>query len=607
MPGRRRILLSNLDHAFPERCEKWRSKIARESFIRMIELGLLAVACGHLSKKRIFNNFKASASLVGTINNIINSKRGALILVSHLSTMEATSFVPVLTGVNGLEIGALYRPFGSKTLEKFIKLSRERFGIKMLSRKLGSVGAMKILGRNGVVALFFDQNAGCSGYTTTFFDRCAQTTKLPGLLAAKYNVPVYCLYQKRIGTWRAEIEIEKLCQACQKPAELAITANGWLERKLRASDDACADWLWAHDRWKFTFSRPNIFSIENSRSWLSETKQLLNYKTFPKKMRIFIRMPNWLGDVVMAIPVIRALKISRPDIELTMICQPRFVEFLDKLNLAERFIELPEKGFWYLFHLLKYRKLYPDIHVLLTHSLRSDLEARVIGATVRLGMGLGGRRPLLTDVFQPGQTFDWSSNHQTKMLTMFFRYYGLKGGINYTPYKICLESNLGRQEHSIGIICGSSNNPAKRWPIDCWRTLIERIVYRYQDIRIKMYGTEADAQIADKIGLGRHNIQQLCGKTTLVELGKSIQFDDLVISADTGGMHVANMFGRPVVCIYGPTNSVRNGPIFNAKRTILYPDGCSSKGGFPVADVTVDQVISAVASTMDSVVAVVRE
>jgi ADP-heptose:LPS heptosyltransferase len=124
-----------------------------------------------------------------------------------------------------------------------------------------------------------------------------------------------------------------------------------------------------------------------------------------------------------------------------------------------------------------------------------------------------------------------------------------------------------------------------------------------------MYGTEVDAPIADKIGLGlgRHNIQQLCGKTTLIELSQNIQSDDLVISADTGGMHIANMFGKPVVCIYGPTNSIRNGPIFNTKRIILYPEGCSSKGGFPITDVTVDQVISAIALIMDNIAPTVRE
>jgi ADP-heptose:LPS heptosyltransferase len=513
--------------------------------------------------------------------------------------------IPAIVGVKCPRIGVIYRPFNSKPLEKFIKKSRERFGIKLLSRKSGIIEAMRLLREKGVVALLFDQNAGCSGYTTTFFDRCAQATELPGILAAKYDVPVYCLYPDRIDTWKAELKIKKLCQSCKAPVELIVAANGWLRDKLCASESACADWLWAHDRWKITFNNPRILSLGKSRNWLHETKQLLEYKTFPKKFRVFVRMPNWLGDVVMAIPVLRALKTSRPDVELTLLCQPQFIELLSKLNLAERFIELPEKNSGYFFKFFKYRKLYPDVHIVLTNSLRSDAEAYIINATVRLGMDNGSQRTLLTDVFNFGPNFDRSSVHQTRILSTFLRTYGLKSNINFTPYRMCMEvSPECFSRHSIGVICGSSNNPSKRWPITHWRVLIERLLSYYPGIQVKLYGTALDSKLADKIvlGLGRYNVKQLCGTTTLTELGESMQADDLVVSGDTGGMHIANMFGRPVVCIYGPTNSVHTGPIFNAKRTIIYPEGCSFKGGFPIKDVSVDQVFTAIASIMDNII-----
>jgi lauroyl/myristoyl acyltransferase/ADP-heptose:LPS heptosyltransferase len=602
MPVRRRITLSNLHHAFPDKNETWRVRVAKESFSRMIELGLLAASCRYLSEARITENFTASPTLLRMISNVRRSKRGALVLVPHVSMMESATMIPKIAGTDCPEVGVIYRPFDSKSFEKFIRKSRERFGIRLFSRKSGMIKAMKLLRDGGVVALLFDQNAGCSGHTTTFFSRCTQASALPGMLAKKYKVPVYCLYPDRIGTWKADLKMEKLCQSCQDPAELVAMANGWLEGKLCASESACADWLWAHDRWKITFDKPNILSINKSRSWLRSGKQSHKRKAFPKNLRVFVRMPNWLGDIVMAIPVLRALKNSRPDVGLTLLCQPQFVELLSQLGLAEEFIALPKRGMGYFFQFFKYRKLYPDIHIVFTHSLRSDIEAYVIGATVRMGMYFNGARPLLTDVFKFSPSFDGSSVHQTKILGAFLKTYGLRGGINYTPYKICLEIEPGRPfSHSIGVICGSSNDPSKRWPIGHWKILIERILSYYPGVQIRLYGTASDSELADKIvlGLGKYKIRQLCGVTTLIELGRSMQSDDLVISGDTGGIHIANMFGRPVVGIYGPTNSRRTGPIFNAAKTIVYPDGCPLGGGFPVCDVSVEQVLAAIAPIMN--------
>jgi ADP-heptose:LPS heptosyltransferase len=573
----------------------------------MMELGMLAISCKYLPEERIADNFIASPSLVRTINNISCSGRGALILVPHLSTMEAATMIPKIAAVKCPPMGVIYRPFRNKALEKFIRESRGRFAIELFSRKSGIIEAMRLLQRNGIVAMLFDQNAGCSGYTTTFFDRCTQSTELPGILATKYGVPVYCLYPDRIGPWRAEIKIEKLYQSCKNSVELIVAANKWLEGKLCASESACADWLWAHDRWKITFNNPKILSLNRARSWLPETKRLLGHKVFPKKLKIFVRLPNWLGDVVMAIPVLRTLKSSRPDVELTLLCQPQFIEMLTKLDLAEHFIPLPEKNGRYFFKFFKYRKLYADIHIIFTNSLRGDAEAYIINAPIRLGIDNSHPRPLLTDIFNFGPQFDRSNVHQTKIWGTFLRAYGLKSNVNYTPYKICREVEPDCfSRHSIGMICGSANNPAKRWPVNHWRVLIERILNHYPGIQIGFYGVASDSKLADKIvlGLGKYSVKQLCGTTTLTEFIQSIDGDDLIVSGDTGGMHVASMFGRPLVCIYGPTNSVHTGPIFNGKKTIIYPEGCPLKGGFPIKDVSVDQVFAAITLTMDKIISI---
>ncbi len=612
IPTRRRIALSNLSHVFPQKSEEWRIKICKESFHRMIELGMLSIACGFLTKKRIKKDFHLSSSVLHSIRSIQNSNCGAIILIPHTTLIESLTFIPYLLHDDEIpQIGVMYRPFDNKALEQYIKKSRERFGLKLISRKRGFIEAMTMLKEHKIVAILFDQNAGCSGATTTFFGRFAQTTELPGILATRYHTPVYCLFAQRTNTWEAEIKIEKLCNECVSTPHVLLTANQWLEKKLCSEDQICSDWLWAHNRWKITNNKKTLFSINKNRNWLEETKQFFEYDQFPKTFRVFIRLPNWLGDVVMAIPILRELKRCRPDIEITFLCQKHFIDFLEKLNLADHIIALPNKGIKYLFQIYKYRKLYPDVHIVFTNSLRGDLEAWIIGATVRLGIYNKHKRlPLLTDIFKIGPECDKTSIHQTVYWGKFLHAYGLTPNINYTPYKFCLElSEKPTKEYSIGLMCGSSNNPSKRWPLNDWKILIERLIHRYPGIQMYLYGSKQDIQITEKIalGFGKQNIQQECGTTTILDLCQRIQSNELIITCDSGGMHIANMFGKPVVCIFGPTNAIQTGPIFNAPKIIVRPPSCPSKGGFPIEDVSVKQVFSAVTSIMDNVFPTIRE
>ena len=69
---------------------------------------------------------------------------------------------------------------------------------------------------------------------------------------------------------------------------------------------------------------------------------------------------------------------------------------------------------------------------------------------------------------------------------------------------------------------------------------------------------------------------------------------------DTGGMHLANMMGTPVVVVFGPTNPVRTGPIFDAPKHILQPEDCPATGGLAIDGVTADRVLAAVRSYLES-------
>jgi lauroyl/myristoyl acyltransferase/ADP-heptose:LPS heptosyltransferase len=601
MPSRRRLVLSNLYHAFPSRSALWRRKVCRENFFRLIELGLLSIAGNFLSKKRIKADFKLSKEYKTVINQILTGKQGAIILVPHFTLMESMTLLPkIVDDVDWPEVGVVYRPFDNRSLEKFIKHTREGCGMKLVSRKKGIFEAMQILKNKGIVSLLFDQNAGDSGHRMIFFNRLIASTDLPALLYQKFKAPVYFLYPRRVGFWEANIKIKRLNFDENDPKTILFAANRHLEEILKANESVCSDWLWAHDRWKVAaYGTKNL--AKRRCEWLSQSQKYLKIK--PEEvvnLHVMVRMPNWLGDIIMAVAVLRTLKHYRPDMELILICQEQFVDFLAALKIADKVVQLPEKNFKYFLNILKIKEVYPypDVYASLVNSLRGDIEAILMGAPKRIGtdsQNRSYRKIFINNLYE--NNADTESLHQTKLWKNALNEFGIECEDNLSPFKLCTDiSIVSKAKRTIGVVCGSINTPRKRWPAKSWRILIERIHGIYKDVHVNLYGTKADVMFIDEIALflNRERISNLAGKTNILELASYVQRDALVIAIDTGGMHLASMFGRPLICIYGATNALVTGPIFDSDKIIVMPDGCPQNGGFPTEDISIESVFRAI-------------
>ncbi|MDR0742400.1 MAG: hypothetical protein LBE98_02980 [Puniceicoccales bacterium] len=601
MPSRRRLVLSNLYYAFPNRSALWRRKVCRENFFRLIELGLLSVAGNFLSKKRIKTDFKLNEEYKTVIRQILMGKQGAIVLVPHFTLMESMTLLPkIVDDVDWPEVGVVYRPFDNRLLEKFVKYTREGCGMKLVSRKKGIFEAMQILKNKGIISLLFDQNAGDSGHRMIFFNRLIASTDLPALLYQKFKVPVYFLYPRRVGFWEANIKIKRLNFDENDPKTILFAANRHLEEILKINESVCSDWLWAHDRWKVAaYDIKNL--VKRRCEWLSQSQKYLNIKLETQiNLHVMVRMPNWLGDIIMAVAVLRTLKHYRPDMELILTCQKQFVDFLAALEIADKVVQLPEKNFKYFLNILKIKEVYPypDVYISLVNSLRGDIEAILMGAPKRIGTDSKNRsyrKIFINNLYESGA--DTGSLHQTKLWENALNEFGIECEDNLSPFKLCTDVGItSKAKRTIGMVCGSINTPRKRWPAKSWRILIERIHGIYKDVHMNLYGTKADAMFIDEISLflNRERILNLAGKTNILELASYMQRDALVIAIDTGGMHLANMFGRPLICIYGVTNALVTGPIFNADKIIVMPDSCPQSGGFLTEDISIESVLKAV-------------
>lgn len=596
MPQRRKKTLRSLHHAYPEKSEAWRRSVLRTSAARLFEMGLFRPASAFFSRKRLEQALVISPDAEKVIREYAagGNKHGrpVVILLAHCTMTEAATMMPSrfpeLPPVH-----VIFRPLNQASVNRWVTGERERFGAKMLSRNSGYNDAMAALRRGEMVGVLFDQNASKKGTTITFMDRIVSASDLPGLLAHRFQADTYVVYLERTGFWKSKLSLQQIPLG-ESPTEVTIRAHDALEAYLRRDANTAADWLWLHDRWRRNSGPHKRFRLPARRNQLDLSNRIHGYDTLPRKIRLWVRLPNWLGDVAMLLPILRAMRTGRPDLEFTLIGKAAFEPLANRLGVADRFVALPTRGSGYFRAFYAMRKQYPDSYILFTNSFRGDMEAFLTRCPQRYGMIRPGKwRPLLTTPYRLPKKIDETQVHQTEIWKRMAHFYGLEAPLDYSPVVV---DGIERIPNRVGLICGTENSPEKRWPISHWRTLVEGLIAKNPQVDIALYGTPADRTITDAVcdGFTSGNVRNLAGQTNLAEFCDELSACSVVCCNDTGGMHLANMLGTQVVAVFGPTNPVRTGPVFSTPHTILQPEGCPATGGMPIDQVSPERCLHAI-------------
>jgi lipopolysaccharide heptosyltransferase II len=600
MPERRRSTLRSLHHAFPQKSAAWRRKVFYKSSARLFEMAFFRSAAAFFSDSRLANCLEICPKAMAAfeVYRPGGAKHGhpVVILLPHMTMSEAGTYLP--SRIEGCPpVHIIFRPLNQPAINEWVTRERERYGARMLSRHSGYNDAMAALRRGEIVGVLFDQDASRKGTTITFMDRIVSATDLPGLMAHRFQADVFVMLLERQGFWRAKLTLTSIPLG-ESPTEVTIRSHDVLAEYLSRDDDSAADWLWLHDRWGHYFSARKRFRLPDKRYQVALANRIHGYDSTPRKTRFWVRLPNWLGDVVMALPLLRAIRSGRDDFEFTLIGKAAFKPLVDRLGVADRFIALPERGSGYFRAFYAMRQQYPDTYLLLTNSFRGDLEAFLTRCPQRFGMiRPGKRRPLLTDPYHLPEEIDEMQEHQTAVWEKMAKHYGLKAPLDYSPVVV---ASVERVPHRVGLICGTENAPEKRWPVAHWRALIEQLIAAHPQVDIVLYGTPADRTITDAVcaGFAPERVRNLAGQTNLAEFCDELSACTVVCCNDTGGMHLANMLGTLVVVVFGPTNPVRTGPIFSTSHTILQPEGCPATGGLAIDLVSPERCFDAVTEVL---------
>jgi heptosyltransferase II len=285
--------------------------------------------------------------------------------------------------------------------------------------------------------------------------------------------------------------------------------------------------------------------------------------------RIAVFLPNWIGDVVMATPAIRAIRLAYPGVEMVGIGRPYVHGVLNGNPWFDEAISLEGNGVRStLSDGLRLRRRRIDIAVLFPNSLRSALVARLAGCRRRIGFNRNGRALLLTDRLDHVRTSGgrWKP---TPILRDYNRLARKTGAIApsdrmelfTTPRDEALadavwdKAGFDRESEVVCLNPGAAFGSSKLWPAEHFAALARRLA-RERSTKVLVLCGPKETDLAREIFrlAAISNVYTLADESVSIGLTKAcVRRASLLISTDSGPRHFAAAFNRPVAALFGPT------------------------------------------------------
>ena len=286
-----------------------------------------------------------------------------------------------------------------------------------------------------------------------------------------------------------------------------------------------------------------------------------------KPFRILIRGSNWLGDSVISVPAVRAIKRGRPDAHVTVLAPKKIATVWRLVPEVDEVISLGRKSLWHAVDLIRNESEF-DAGVVFPNSFRVALELWLAGVPRRVGYAGHRRRWLLNQIVRKPER-KGPPPHQVEHYLDIAR--SLGGEARVEEIAISPRPSAKPAELRLGLCPGAEYGPAKRWLPERFAATAAAIGGRWV-----LFGTAQDeevgAQIAATLGDGCVN---LIGRTTLEQLIEELRKCQLLLTNDTGTMHLATLLGVPVVAVFGSTEPSLTGPLGKGNRIIRHQVECS--------------------------------
>ncbi len=331
--------------------------------------------------------------------------------------------------------------------------------------------------------------------------------------------------------------------------------------------------------------------------------------------KILVFELNWLGDIIFSVPLLKALK-ENDDVHLTCAVVPRYAELLNFCSDVDEIILLDDKrGLIGLFDRLKFffkiSRLNFDTCVLLKPSRSKLLLSKLASIKNRVGFIGKNDKDLTVKVVSQMEAL-----HRTDNMLLLAGAMGMK--IKEKRYELEVDPNtpnpvldkLPSGKIIVSLNPGGNWDP-KRWPREKHALLAKKTLELDENILIVLTGAKKDIILTDfiKNETGSDRVFIAAGETSLKDLACIFKASDLVISADSGPLHLASAVKAKTVSLFGPTSPELTGVRGKGENVTIFSDldcripcylDCCPLNNKCMEDITVEEVILSVKKLLRS-------
>jgi len=293
-------------------------------------------------------------------------------------------------------------------------------------------------------------------------------------------------------------------------------------------------------------------------------------------MKLMLRSTNWIGDAVMSLPAIDALRKARPEDEIVIVARPWVADLFATLGVADRvMVHDPKRGRATLAAELRAERF--DAAILFPNSFDAAWIARRAGIPERWGYARDARGWLLTRPIPPPHSGE-IPEHQAYYYLELLRRLGIIGTLsgveNFVLPNVAVKKPATTRP-VVGLNPGAAFGGAKRW-IPSRYVELGRRLNAERNASIVLFGSAAERPLTEAMAreIGGGAIST-AGETTLGEFLKLAVGCDLFVTNDTGTMHVAAAAGVPVLAVFGSTDERATSPLGPRVRLLKHAVSCS--------------------------------
>jgi lipopolysaccharide heptosyltransferase II len=310
-------------------------------------------------------------------------------------------------------------------------------------------------------------------------------------------------------------------------------------------------------------------------------------------VKILVRATNWVGDAILSLPALRALRSAFPAAHISILARPYVIELYLGQGIADALLSYD----WRAEHAgLRGRERLAgelrthrfDTAILFQNAFDAAWVAWRARIPQRIGYARDARSALLTKAVRVPKPDETPAHEQFYYLELLRR----AGWIDKYPAATCIALRIDPQDAEtaegtlllagarpgklrIAIGAGASYGSAKCWPPTRFAEVANRLQANL-DADVILFGAAGEADVSQAIASAmRHRPIDLTGKTAIADLPALLSQCHLFIGNDSGAMHVAAAVGLAIVAIFGPTDPAGTAPVTSRCTIVQEKPHCS--------------------------------